>query len=252
MITVRYCNDDGLYYMYEHEFIHMMNNNPDKYNSIYLLSISNINFIPPKYPSKLISLKFHKVDMETMPLIPNNIMSLSINNCNLENIPVFPQGISFLDIRYNYIKYLPELPPKITEFHASHNNLSILPDKIPDKIRLFDVSYNNLEDLPYNLIRKHKTCWITYKHNKVYDTINDTYNNNLDDYLTYHEYRIIIQKYFNGNLTKFIDFKTKSEKKFANKIGTWFLKCKYNPEYKYCRNWVEKTYADTYNSITNE
>ena len=29
---------------------------------------------------------------------------------------------------------------------------------------------------------------------------------------------------------------------FANKIGTWFLECKYNPKFKYCRDRVNKEY----------
>ena len=31
-------------------------------------------------------------------------------------------------------------------------------------------------------------------------------------------------------------------KKSARKIETWFLECKYNPKYKYCRKWVDEEY----------
>ena len=29
---------------------------------------------------------------------------------------------------------------------------------------------------------------------------------------------------------------------FVNKIGSWFLECKYNPKYKYCRDRLDKEY----------
>jgi len=34
----------------------------------------------------------------------------------------------------------------------------------------------------------------------------------------------------------------KVNKEFSNKIGEWFLECKYNPTYKYCRDRVDKEY----------
>ena len=34
----------------------------------------------------------------------------------------------------------------------------------------------------------------------------------------------------------------KENQTFANKIGEWFLECKYNPKYKYCRDRVDKEY----------
>ncbi len=34
--------------------------------------------------------------------------------------------------------------------------------------------------------------------------------------------------------------------KFANKIGNWFLECKYNPQYKYCQNRLNSEYDELY------
>ena len=59
-----------------------------------------------------------------------------------------------------------------------------------------------------------------YENNQVYDYIQDKCGGNLE---IYH----------------------KENKVFANKIGEWFLKCKYNPKYKYCRDRVDKEY-DSY------
>jgi len=34
---------------------------------------------------------------------------------------------------------------------------------------------------------------------------------------------------------------------FSNKIGNWFLECKYNPKYLYCRKRLMKEYDEFYN-----
>ena len=34
------------------------------------------------------------------------------------------------------------------------------------------------------------------------------------------------------------------ESQFVNKIGDWFLECKYNPKYKYCQDTVNREYDD--------
>jgi len=44
-------------------------------------------------------------------------------------------------------------------------------------------------------------------------------------------------------------FKDEEEKykiKQVNKIKKWFLKCKYNPKYKYCRDKLEAQYKEMY------
>ena len=38
----------------------------------------------------------------------------------------------------------------------------------------------------------------------------------------------------------------KKYKKQSNIIGEWFLDCKYNPKYKYCRNMVNRGYDSLY------
>ena len=38
----------------------------------------------------------------------------------------------------------------------------------------------------------------------------------------------------------------KVNKEFSNKIGEWFLECKYNPTYKYCRDRVDKEYDELF------
>jgi len=55
-----------------------------------------------------------------------------------------------------------------------------------------------------------------------------------------------IKKYFNFDWKQFREFQHKTLKTFANKIGSWFLDCKYNPKYKYCQNRLKEEFKDAY------
>ena len=78
------------------------------------------------------------------------------------------------------------------------------------------------------------------------------YNNRLTILPKLHKY--LEDYYYDGNpVYEFIHQKCggkmeiyyKINKVFSNKIGEWFLECKFNPEYKYCRDRVDKEY-DSY------
>ena len=59
-----------------------------------------------------------------------------------------------------------------------------------------------------------------------------------------------IKKYFNNNWKQYNEFQHKINKKihrsFANKIGEWYLECKYNPEYLACRKRLKLEYRELY------
>ncbi len=51
------------------------------------------------------------------------------------------------------------------------------------------------------------------------------------------------------NVWKYIYDKRIANKEYqdsANKIGDWFLKCKYNPEYNYCKNMIWDDFVEIY------
>ena len=50
-----------------------------------------------------------------------------------------------------------------------------------------------------------------------------------------------IKEHHNGNWKEYMNWKIKY-KPITNKIGTWFLKCKYDPSYKYCKDRLNKEY----------
>ena len=49
----------------------------------------------------------------------------------------------------------------------------------------------------------------------------------------------------NGNWKEYIKWK-KQYKVPSNIIGTWFLDCKYNPKYKYCKDRLNEEYDSLY------
>ena len=114
---------------------------------------------------------------------------------------------------YNKLTLLPELPTSLREFSCNLNQLTIIP-KLPDSLRVLFCYNNQLTLSPKLPILIEDYFFIN---NPVYDYIQDKCGGNLE---IYH----------------------KENKVFANKIGEWFLKCKYNPKYKYCRDRVDKEY----------
>ena len=49
-----------------------------------------------------------------------------------------------------------------------------------------------------------------------------------------------------GSWTKYRKFQRLMLKYYANKIGEWFMDCKMNPKYKYCRDRLQKEYEELY------
>ena len=52
----------------------------------------------------------------------------------------------------------------------------------------------------------------------------------------------------NNKVNKFINITNEiKENKAVLKISNWFLECKYNPKYKYCKDRINKLYDDEFN-----
>ena len=107
-----------------------------------------------------------------------------------------------------------------------HNNkLSSLP-QLPNSLEILHCFNNNLSSLP----KLPNSLKILY-----------CYNDPIYNY---------IAKYFNNDWEKYREFQHKihnmTMKVFANKIGEWYLECKYNPEYKYCKDRINKEYEEAF------
>jgi hypothetical protein len=113
------------------------------------------------------------------------------------------------------------LPESLEYFVCSKNIIKYLPN-LPDSIKslnFLDNQVTSLSKLPKNV--QHVYC----------------NNNPIHNLLKYFD------KYIIGvDLSKYFKWKEKSESLFVNKIELWFLECKYNPKYKYCRDRVNGEY----------
>jgi hypothetical protein len=56
-----------------------------------------------------------------------------------------------------------------------------------------------------------------------------------------------IAESFCGNYMEYFKHLIDMKKEAANKIGEQFLICKFDPEYKYCKNRIRKEWEDSYN-----
>ena len=54
--------------------------------------------------------------------------------------------------------------------------------------------------------------------------------------------KTFIDNYFEGKKSLYFEWKSNHEKIYINKLEDWFLECKYNPKYKYCRDKVNSDY----------
>jgi hypothetical protein len=83
-----------------------------------------------------------------------------------------------------------------------------------------------------------KRCMSIYhlsKYNICVDILNKIIHYYVNDFY---------KKQYNAPLYRFI---TVSEKTIiANIIGNWFLECRYNPEYRYCRNMILRQYTQLF------
>jgi len=136
----------------------------------------------------------------------NDIIKLYCNHNQLTELPKLPDSLTCLYCSYNQLKELPELPDNLEILYCYNNQLTELP-KLPDSITRL-------------------TCY----HNPIYDFLKSYFNKN-DEIKNINEYR---------------EWKLNYQKKFILKIENWFLECKGNPEYDYCRKIINTMYEEDY------
>ena len=193
----------------------------------------------------------------TIPL-PDSLKYLSIIHCKkLTKLPEkLPPLLDKLICFANDLHELPMLPPNIKKIYCQNNNISALPEELPEGLELLDIRSNNISKLPNSILNT-----------KIIDNIT---KDNI--YFTHkflcditplrpilENYKITVLKkmshslwYDNNNNTKLTETvaydipKYVKEINAVEKIGVWFLDCKYNPKYKYCKNRLIKEYNELY------
>jgi hypothetical protein len=186
----------------------------------------------------------------------------------LTYLPKLPNELTELNCSNNLIQKLPKLPTKLEILQCYNNKLQELPHELPDTLRYFNCSNNNIDTLPLCLldnlfihrcncrrlpydIHENKQENIT-KRGKLYMCKFCEWNVNLYHNFIYESNpihkTIMNQKGKNkfGQKTYIYLERMKKNKPYVLKIEEWFLDCKYNPKYKYCKDRLLKEYKELY------
>lgn len=228
---------------------------PDNTTFLTISGFKNLIEIPT-LPDKLQFLNLSYCSISSLPEFTYNMTYININNLhNLTSLPELPPYLVGLICKNTSIIELPELPNSLETIDCSNNKIIKLPNKLPSNLELLNCGNNKLKYLPDTL-----GDFIIYADNNELVDIPESYlkytghpmvkpgysfdNNPVND---------MIEKYFKYGkqgwlyeLKNYIEFRKKYQKKFVLKIENWFLNCKYNPKFKYCRNMLKKDYDNLY------
>lgn len=182
-------------------------------------SNNNLTFLP-KLPVYLVTLDCSNNNLTELLELPPFLECLNCSNNKLDVLPEFlPNTLGWLYVSDNNLTELPILPLPLRILYCSNNKLNNLP-ALPRKVKYVYCINNNLTNLPDMPENLH---YIIYDTNPIYE---------------------FIDTYFYGSKTSYFEWKDTYKKIFSNKLADWFLECKYNPKYKYCRDRVNMEYDE--------
>ena len=167
----------------------------------------------PILPNSLTMLYCSRNELTILPTLPNSLIELECSYNKLTVLPTLPNSLQSLNCHINELTSLPSLPNSLQILGCAHNLLTVLPT-LPNSLTLLQCSYNKLAILS---IIKDSLEYNYYDNNPVHKYIKDTYGGNLDIYCKVNE-------------------------KFANKLVRWYLDCRENPIYKFCRARLNREY----------
>ena len=172
----------------------------------------------------------------------NDIDYIDCSHNWLVNLPELPNSLKYLYCGNNKISSLPELPDSLIELYCYNNNISNL-SKLPNLLTCLWCQYNKLSILP-KLPNSLKSLWCLSNNLSSLPELPITIINIL---YSGNPIYVHIEKYFGGSSKKYNEHNKNMKSKFVNKIENWFLDCKYNPKYLYCRKRLMKEYDELYN-----
>lgn len=255
-----------------------------RYLDVSDLNLSKIGL--PQMPQKLKSLKCDNCllnGMRPLPLklkklscknngigslfLTPNMIHLDCTNAGISHLYHIPDTLKYLNCSYNKIDRLPELIfSNIETLICSNNNLKKLPKMpdtlktlicyhnrklhnippLPDGVQIFDMSNCMLNHVP-NIPKKILLMYTSHDIVSI-DEIN------LHSKLCNNIYGEIYKFSPYEKLLKLSDKKDDIEQLediikqwYAVKIiSDWFLECKYNPKYKYCKDRLQNEFDDLY------
>jgi len=197
-----------------------------------------------KYYDDIIEMDCSHNNLTTLPTLPLGLKTLKCNNNNLYILPELPYSLEYLNCSNNKLVELPKLSTYLIWLYTEENNLIKLPP-LTKYIRIIYCNNNKLTNLP-NLPKDLKYLYCQDNNLDNLPTLPDDLH-----YLYYENNPIysFIETYFEGSKLMYFEWMEVYKKKYANTLGDWFLECKYNPKYKYCRDRVNADYDSLINTI---
>lgn len=251
---------------------------PELPPNLKMLSITNINLgkLPP-LPDGLISLSCRFVNFDIVESLPDSLLYLTLAYDVPLKLTKYPKNIKYMDIcinndepmlplpdsleylsirdypydiilpknliglhlaRHKY-NYLPEFPPTLEILDLSFNNKLTLPESLIDTILYKNIIERKPSDNYYSFDIRHTPIWKFAKEMKEKYNINFIVEIPFIKTNSYISFIPPPETYDVLNLEIYFKYK-----KAVNIISDWFLDCKYNPKYKYCRKNLEIEFAD--------
>ena len=204
--------------------------------------------LPNQFHDGLIKLGCEGIDIIELPELPDSIEKLACGSNGLYYLPKLPKSLRNLFCPNNNFVTLPELSDGIEFINCAFNRITRFP-KIPSSMDQVTCPDNKLMSLlPLKNVRK-----IYAERNPCFDEIrgkygfkemergplNSSWGNHYQKNTDNEIFESVREKYFK-------DEEERYKLNQSNKIKKWFLDCKYNPKYKYCRDRLEKEYDNMY------
>lgn len=191
----------------------------------------------PKLPNRLDKLYCHDCSLNNIPNMPILLKDLDCYKNNLTKLPKCSKMLEKLNCSDNKLTELPKLYENINSLVCFNNQITKLQPDMPIKnLKWINIHDNKIEDLPYTF-RNVITC-----DNKSFRRQNYSFDGS---FVNYNE-KIFAGNPFNEKIKRFskpwdtyrlfTELHDYLDIVAANAIGEWFLRCKYDPRYKYCRD----------------
>lgn len=183
--------------------------------------------------------------LKKLPELPELLEVLVCNDNNLIELPVLPSGLKSLYCIRNNLTYLPKLPEELNELWCQFNKIKLLP-RIPDSLCTLVCDCNEIEKFP-NIHFGIRTLHCSYNKIRVLPNSPDLfYINNVGSLrISDNPVTDLMSKRYDKSIRDHMREYMK-EKEAVDIISEWFMNCKYNPKYKYCRNRLLEEHENIY------
>lgn len=205
--------------------------------------------LPDVLPDSLVWIEAMGNKLEKLPKLPPNLRSLYLEQNEIIELPELPKSLKKFYCTNNKLTFLPELPSGLEEFSCADNKITKLPDLMHTSLKSLFCENNKLTSLP----ELPDTLYILeFSRNKIWELplTFKSYNKDkmkVDVTCYYTPFKTNLEEFYDP-LQLYAKDRNEAVKRAVEKIEKWFLECKYNPKYAYCRkNVVLKSYKDLYN-----